>query len=83
MPAICTAIGPGSPSWLARREVFNEQKAKIVGDIEKLNASAGWTKMLADKGWTNTYLAGADFSAQLDKDIAATETVLRDIGLVK
>ncbi len=22
VPAICTAIGPGSPSWLARREVL-------------------------------------------------------------
>ena len=22
VPAICTAIGPGSPSWLARRDVF-------------------------------------------------------------
>ncbi|MNT76450.1 hypothetical protein D3C72_2154540 [compost metagenome] len=22
MPAICTAMGPGSPSWLARREVL-------------------------------------------------------------
>jgi putative tricarboxylic transport membrane protein len=39
--------------------------------------------MLADKGWTNTYLAGDAFAAQLDADIAATETVLRDIGLVK
>jgi putative tricarboxylic transport membrane protein len=60
-----------------------EQVAKISADIEKLNGSAGWTKMLADKGWTNTYLAGDAFAAQLDADIAATETVLRDIGLVK
>jgi putative tricarboxylic transport membrane protein len=60
-----------------------EQVAKISADMEKLNASAGWTKMLADKGWTNTYLAGDAFAAQLDADIAATETVLRDIGLVK
>ena len=60
-----------------------EQVAKISGDIEKLNASEGWKKMLADKGWTNTYLAGDAFATQLDADIAATETVLRDIGLVK
>jgi putative tricarboxylic transport membrane protein len=61
----------------------DEQKAKIAGDIEKLNASAGWTKMLADKGWANTYLAGDAFATQLDADIAATDGVLRDIGLVK
>ncbi|MFM2389837.1 MAG: hypothetical protein RLZZ437_1392 [Pseudomonadota bacterium] len=61
----------------------DEQKAKIAADIEKLNASAGWTTMLETKGWANTYLAGADFDAQLDADIAATEAVLRDIGLVQ
>ena len=40
-------------------------KSELVGwghDIEKLNASAGWTKMLADQGWTNTYLAGDAFA---------------------
>lgn len=61
----------------------DEQKAKIAADIEKLNASAGWTAMLEAKGWANTYLAGDAFAAQLDADTAATETVLRDIGLVK
>jgi len=25
VPAICTAIGPGSPSWLARRAVLSER----------------------------------------------------------
>ena len=61
----------------------DEQKAKISADIEKLNASAGWKAMLETKGWANTYLAGAEFDAQLAADTAATETVLRDIGLVK
>jgi len=61
----------------------DEQKAKIAADIEKLNASAGWNEMLATKGWTNTYLAGDAFVAQLASDTTATEAVLRDIGLVK
>lgn len=60
-----------------------DQKAKIAADIEKLNASAGWTAMLQSRGWDNTYLAGDAFLAQLDADIAATEAILRDIGLVK
>jgi putative tricarboxylic transport membrane protein len=60
-----------------------DQVAKISADIEKLNGSAGWTSMLATKGWSNTYLAGDAFAAQLEADIAATEAVLRDIGLVK
>ncbi len=58
-------------------------KAKIMADIEKLNASAGWQDALATKGWLNTYMAGDAFMAQLATDTAATETILRDIGLVK
>jgi len=61
----------------------DEQTAAIRADFDKLNASAGWTTALATKGWANTYLAGADFEAQLAKDIAATDGILRDIGLVK
>ncbi|NUB43278.1 tripartite tricarboxylate transporter substrate binding protein [Fertoebacter nigrum] len=59
------------------------QKAAIAADIEKLNASAGWNAALATKGWANTYLAGADFDAQLARDIETTGGILKDIGLVK
>jgi putative tricarboxylic transport membrane protein len=61
----------------------DEQKAQVAADIDALAKSEGWKKALADKGWADTYLAGADFDAQLAKDIAATEGILRDIGLVK
>jgi len=61
----------------------DEQVAKIAADIEKLNGSAGWAAMLETNGWSNTYLAGDAFLTQLDADIAATEAVLRDIGLVQ
>ena len=61
----------------------DEQKAKVSADIEKMVKSENWQKQLADKGWSDTYLSGADFDAQLAKDEAATATVLKDIGLVK
>ncbi len=35
----------------------------------------------AAKGWADTYLAGPAFEAQLAKDIAATQTILKDVGL--
>jgi putative tricarboxylic transport membrane protein len=60
-----------------------EQKATVLADIDKLANSAGWKAMLDSKGWANTYLAGADFDAQLAKEIEATTAVLKDIGLVK
>lgn len=60
-----------------------EQKAKISGDIEKMVKSADWQEQLKTKGWEDTYLAGDAFDAELAKDIASTETILKDIGLVK
>lgn len=63
--------------------ISDEQKAAILADIEKLNASPTWQKTLADKGWANTYLAGDAFVEQLKADTAATEAILKDIGLVQ
>jgi putative tricarboxylic transport membrane protein len=61
----------------------DEQKAAVSADIEKLAKSASWQETLKTKGWTDTYLAGDAFKAQLAKDVSATETVLKDIGLVQ
>lgn len=61
----------------------DEQKAAISADVEKLVKSAGWQETLKTKNWQDTYLAGAAFQEQLAKDIAATEAILKDIGLVK
>ncbi len=60
-----------------------EQKAVVLADVDKLANSAGWKAALETKGWANTYLAGADFDAQLAKEIEATTAVLKDIGLVQ
>jgi putative tricarboxylic transport membrane protein len=60
-----------------------EQTAAIVADIEKMANSASWQKTLETKGWTNTWLAGDEFKAQLAKEIEATTAVLKDIGLVE
>ena len=63
--------------------ITEEQKAAIIADFDKLNASEAWTKTLADKGWANTYLAGDAFTEQLKKDTEATAAILKDIGLVQ
>ena len=61
----------------------DEQKAAVTADIDALAKSAGWKAMLESKGWADTYLSGAEFDAQLAKEIEATTAVLKDIGLVK
>ncbi|MGX5664362.1 Bug family tripartite tricarboxylate transporter substrate binding protein [Rhizobium daejeonense] len=60
-----------------------EQEAAVSADVEKLAKSASWQEILKTKGWQDSYLSGDAFKAQLDKDVAATEGVLKDIGLVK
>jgi putative tricarboxylic transport membrane protein len=59
-----------------------EQVAAITADIEKTVNSATWKKVLADKGWLNTWLAGDDFKAQLATEIENTSAILKEIGLV-
>lgn len=60
-----------------------EQEAAVAADVEKLAKSKGWQETLKTKGWMDTYLAGDEFKAQLDKDVEATAAILKDIGLVK
>lgn len=60
-----------------------EQKAKVTADVQKLATSKTWQETLKTKGWQDTFLSGAAFEAQLAKDISSTETILKDIGLVK
>ncbi|OQM74820.1 Bug family tripartite tricarboxylate transporter substrate binding protein [Manganibacter manganicus] len=63
--------------------ISDEQKAAILADMEKMAKSDAWKKVLADKGWADTFLSGDAFSAELKKDIDSTSVVLKDIGLVK
>jgi putative tricarboxylic transport membrane protein len=68
------AAGPG---------LDEEQVAAITGDVEAMVQSEAWQQVLASKGWQDTYLAGDAFKEQLAVEIAATEGILREIGLVE
>ncbi|WEJ57903.1 tripartite tricarboxylate transporter substrate binding protein [Devosia sp. FJ2-5-3] len=61
----------------------DEQVAAINADIEAMVNSDSWKAALESRGWVNTYLAGDAFDTQLAADIAATEAILKDIGLVQ
>jgi putative tricarboxylic transport membrane protein len=67
----------------AAPDITAEQKAAILADVDKLAKSASWQETLKTKNWADTYLAGDAFEEQLAKDISATETILKDIGLVQ
>lgn len=60
-----------------------EGKAEILKTIETMAKSKTWTETLKTKGWTDTYLAGDAFTAELKEDIAKARIVLREIGLAE
>ncbi|MFD1704475.1 Bug family tripartite tricarboxylate transporter substrate binding protein [Methylopila henanensis] len=60
-----------------------EGKAEILKTIEAMAKSKTWTDALKTKGWTDTYLAGDAFAAELKEDIQKTHVILRDIGLAE
>lgn len=63
--------------------ITDEEKAQITADITAMVESDTWQEALANLGWADTFLAGDALDAQLASDIEATESILRDIGLVQ
>jgi len=63
--------------------ITEEQRAEIEADIEAMVMSEAWQNELETRDWVDTYLAGEAFETQLAADIAATEGILREIGLVQ
>ncbi len=61
----------------------DEQRAAVTADIEAMAASEAWQTVLAERGWVDRLLTGEALDAQLAEDIAATEAILRDVGLVQ
>lgn len=59
----------GRDMWLAR--------------YAKLHASPEWKKAMADRDWSDAYLAGDDFKAFLEEEKKRQTAVLKDVGLVK
>ncbi len=49
--------------------------------ITEVHALPAWKELLATRGWDDAFLAGAEFERYLQADIAATEAVLKDLGL--
>ncbi|MFS8098580.1 tripartite tricarboxylate transporter substrate binding protein [Lentzea alba] len=68
-------VAPGS--------ISAEAKARLTKLVTDMHASQGWKDELTKKGWTDTFLTGAEFSTFLSKEIGRVKPALQDIGLVK
>lgn len=58
-------------------------KAALLELVAAVNGSAEWKKILADKKWTDLYLAGDAFAALVAEENARTTEILKGIGLVQ
>ncbi len=56
-------------------------REKQVQLMTQIHALPAWKEMLQTRGWDDAFLAGQDFDRFLQRDIADTETVLRELGL--
>ncbi|WP_376099029.1 tripartite tricarboxylate transporter substrate binding protein [Roseomonas sp. CCTCC AB2023176] len=56
-------------------------RAALVEFVTALHGSEAWRGLLAERGWDDAFLTGAEFDAFLARDRADTETVLKDLGL--
>jgi putative tricarboxylic transport membrane protein len=57
------------------------QKAALTGFVTALVALQAWKDLMETRGWDDAFLPGAEFERFLAADIAATETVLKELGL--
>jgi putative tricarboxylic transport membrane protein len=58
-------------------------KAVLVDAVKAMVESDGWKSILAQKGWQNTFLAGADFEAYLSGEIESTTAILKSLGIAQ
>jgi len=59
------------------------QKQALLDAVDATVKSEGWKKVLADKKWTDLYLAGDDFGKLIATETALTSEILKGIGLVQ
>lgn len=62
--------------------ISDAQKAALVKLLTDIHALPAWKTLLGERGWDDAFLPGAEFEAFIRSDAAATENVLKEIGLI-
>ena len=57
------------------------QRAALVNLMTEMHALPAWKELLATRGWDDAFLVGDAFQKFIADDTAATEAVLKDLGL--
>ena len=63
--------------------ISDADKAALVDTVGKMAESDPWKSIVSQKGWQNTFLAGADFETYLAGEIEKTSAVLKNLGIAQ
>jgi putative tricarboxylic transport membrane protein len=66
----------------AHPAMSDEDKAALSAAIDAMVQTETWKALLAERGWTDTYLAGDEFKAFLEEENARVEQSLKDAGVL-
>jgi putative tricarboxylic transport membrane protein len=58
-----------------------DARERLVALMTEVHALPAWKELLRQREWADAFLTGAAFEEFLRRDTAATETVLKEIGL--
>lgn len=58
-----------------------KQKQALIDYMTALNKSQAWKDIVAQRKWTDVFLAGDAFAKELAEDIAETEAAMKELGL--
>ncbi|MDB5413796.1 MAG: C4-dicarboxylate transporter substrate-binding protein [Rubritepida sp.] len=61
--------------------ISGAQRGALTAYITELAALPAWRELMATRGWDDAFLSGQGFEEFLTADLAATETVLKELGL--
>lgn len=61
--------------------ITDAQHKALVDLMVAVHATPQWQEILKQRAWADAFLTGEAFAAALKRDIAATEGVLKDLGL--
>ncbi len=63
--------------------ITDDQRKALTATMAAMVKSKTWQDILANKGWSDAYLAGEEFEKALKQDIAETRAILIELGIAK
>lgn len=66
---------------LAPPDIPAQRRAELIELVTKMHADPAWKKTLADRDWTDAFVAGDEFGAFLKAQDERVATTLKELGL--